>query len=64
MVAKLDALWQSDRYRELVEARVMAPVRKRVAADARRARRKAAATRGRSTTASSPPSPSANLEAT
>ncbi len=45
MVAKLDALWQSSRYRELVEARVIAPVRRRIAAEDRATRRKTAATR-------------------
>ena len=45
IVAKLDALWQSSRYRELVEARVIAPVRQRIAAEEQATRRKAAATR-------------------
>ena len=45
LVAKLDALWQSSRYRELVEARVIVPVRRRVAAEEQATRRKSAATR-------------------
>ena len=45
MVAKLDALWQSSRYRDLVETRVIAPVRQRIAAEDSTTRRKAAATR-------------------
>jgi alpha-D-ribose 1-methylphosphonate 5-triphosphate synthase subunit PhnG len=45
MVARLDALWQSERYRPVVEDRVIAPVRKRLAAEDARTRRQTEATR-------------------
>jgi alpha-D-ribose 1-methylphosphonate 5-triphosphate synthase subunit PhnG len=45
MVAKLDALWQSPRTREVVETRVLAPVRRRIAAEDSATGRKTAATR-------------------
>ena len=45
LVAKLDALWQSTRYRDLVEERVITPVRQRIAAEDAETRRKTAATR-------------------
>ena len=45
LVAKLDALWQVPRYRDAVEAEVIAPVRQRIEAEDAATRRKTAATR-------------------
>ena len=45
MVARLDALWQNERYRPLVEAAAINPVRQRHAAEDEVLRRKTAATR-------------------
>ncbi len=45
MVARLDALWQAPRYRAVVESTVIAPVRRRVAAEDDATRQKTAATR-------------------
>ena len=45
MVAKLDALWQTPRYRAVVEETVIAPVSRRIADEDAETRRKTAATR-------------------
>lgn len=45
LVAKLDALWQAPGTRETVEAAVLAPVRRRLAADDAETRRRTEATR-------------------
>jgi alpha-D-ribose 1-methylphosphonate 5-triphosphate synthase subunit PhnG len=45
MVAKLDALWQTPRYRPMVEETVIAPVSRRIAGEDAETRRKTAATR-------------------
>lgn len=45
LVAKLDALWQAPRYRDAIEAAVLAPVSRRIAAEDEATRRKTAATR-------------------
>ena len=45
MVAKLDALWQTPRYRAAVEETVIAPVSRRIAAEDDETRRKTAATK-------------------
>lgn len=45
LVAKLDALWQNRRYRAAIEASVIAPASRRIAAEDAETRRKTAATR-------------------